>query len=76
MVTVATIGSKFRMYSKQMQLVVAWLLMASVRKCCKEHLAAIIDIYLFISPRKAKEIGQGKSCCDCKLNCFEDHLHY
>lgn len=44
--TVLEIGPKFRISSKQKQLVVAWVLRASVCKCGKGHLAATIDILL------------------------------
>lgn len=71
-ITVAEIGPKFRMSSKQMQLVVAWVLRVSVCRYHKGHLAAVIDILPPPPRHEAKEIGQGKSFCDCKLDYFED----
>lgn len=58
-ITVAEIGPKFRMSSKQIQLVVAWILRASLCKCSKGRLAAAIVFFCLFVSDKAKEIGLG-----------------
>lgn len=45
-ITVAEIGPKFRMSSKQIELIVAWILRASLCKCSKGHLAAIVFLFV------------------------------